>query len=75
MRILVRSVVLWAVIVALGVAGWEGYKYVEHKASSKDFATNQAAPDFLVRDQQGRPFQLSSLRGDKVLLVFYRGHH
>ena len=29
------------------------------------------APDFTLRDDQGRPFKLSSLRGKKVILYFY----
>ncbi len=33
-----------------------------------------AAPDFSLSDPEGRPVQLSSLRGRNVLLVFYRGH-
>ena len=33
-----------------------------------------AAPDFTLTDQHGQPLTLSSLRGRKVVLVFYRGH-
>ena len=32
------------------------------------------APDFTVKDQNGNPFQLSALRGRRVLLIFYRGY-
>ncbi|MCI4365706.1 MAG: peroxiredoxin [Thermoplasmata archaeon] len=31
----------------------------------------QAAPDFVAPDQDGKPFQLSSLRGSPVVLYFY----
>ncbi len=34
----------------------------------------QPAPDFTAIDADGRPFQLSSLAGQPVLLKFYRGH-
>ena len=37
-------------------------------------AAGQPAPDFSLRDQNGQPLRLSSLRGHRVLLVFYRGH-
>lgn len=34
----------------------------------------EAAPDFTLPDQQGKPVKLSELRGQPVLLVFYRGY-
>jgi mycoredoxin-dependent peroxiredoxin len=74
MKKLLVPICLWSLIVASGVVCWEGYKYFKHMASSHDFPANQPAPDFVVKDQEGRPFQLSSAHGDRVLLVFYRGH-
>ena len=37
-------------------------------------ATHQAAPDFTLIDAGGAPFTLSSQRGHKVVLYFYRGY-
>jgi cytochrome oxidase Cu insertion factor (SCO1/SenC/PrrC family) len=37
-------------------------------------ATGKLAPDFTLKDQNGNNFRLSSLRGKRVLLIFYRGH-
>lgn len=35
----------------------------------------EAAPDFILEDQDGTPVTLSAFRGEKdVVLVFYRGH-
>lgn len=35
----------------------------------------EAAPDFVLEDQDGKPVQLSAYRGKKsVVLVFYRGY-
>lgn len=34
---------------------------------------NEPAPDFTLDDEQGKPFTLSSRRGQKILLVFYPG--
>jgi len=38
------------------------------------FASLEPAPDFTLNDQDGKPFTLSSLRGARVVLVFYRGY-
>lgn len=37
-------------------------------------ATGKLAPDFRLRDQNSNYVTLSSLRGSKVLLMFYRGY-
>jgi len=34
----------------------------------------EAAPDFKLSDQNGHAVRLSSARGAKVVLVFYRGY-
>ncbi len=34
----------------------------------------QQAPDFTLVDQNGRTVTLSAARGEKVVLVFYRGY-
>jgi cytochrome oxidase Cu insertion factor (SCO1/SenC/PrrC family) len=36
-------------------------------------AVGQPAPDFRLVDQNGKRVVLSALRGEKVVLVFYRG--
>jgi cytochrome oxidase Cu insertion factor (SCO1/SenC/PrrC family) len=42
-------------------------------APVKPPAAGQAAPDFRLADQNGKPVRLSAARGRKVVLVFYRG--
>jgi cytochrome oxidase Cu insertion factor (SCO1/SenC/PrrC family) len=37
-------------------------------------AEGKPAPDFALKDQFGRTVRLNSLRGKRVLLIFYRGH-
>jgi len=37
-------------------------------------ATGQIAPDFTLKDQDGKDFRLSDQRGHWVLLFFYRGY-
>jgi peroxiredoxin len=37
-------------------------------------AIGQQAPDFTLRDQNGKAVSLSAAHGRKVVLVFYRGY-
>jgi len=37
-------------------------------------AEGQPAPDFTLKDQNGRDFHLAAHGGQRLLLVFYRGH-
>jgi len=37
-------------------------------------AVGQIAPDFTLKDQDGKEFKLSEQRGHWVLLFFYRGY-
>jgi cytochrome oxidase Cu insertion factor (SCO1/SenC/PrrC family) len=37
-------------------------------------AEGKPAPSFTLKDQHGKDFRLSSLRGKRVLLIFYRGY-
>jgi hypothetical protein len=37
-------------------------------------AEGKPAPEFTLQDQQGKTFRLASMRGKRVLLIFYRGY-
>lgn len=37
-------------------------------------AAGKLAPDFTLTDQKGKSLRLSSLRGKRVLLIFFRGY-
>ncbi len=37
-------------------------------------AAGKPAPNFTLKDQHGKIFRLGSLRGERVLLIFYRGY-
>jgi thioredoxin-dependent peroxiredoxin len=37
-------------------------------------ALGQPAPDFTLRDQNGKAISLSAARDHKIVLVFYRGY-
>jgi cytochrome oxidase Cu insertion factor (SCO1/SenC/PrrC family) len=68
-----RKVFLSAVFLFLLAAGWVAWKMILPKPQSS-FTDLQSAPDFALNDQDGKPFTLSSLRGSRVVLVFYRGY-
>ena len=37
-------------------------------------AEGKLAPDFTLKDEHGKTFHLASTRGQRVLLIFYRGY-
>jgi cytochrome oxidase Cu insertion factor (SCO1/SenC/PrrC family) len=37
-------------------------------------AEGKPAPNFVLKDENGKAFRLVSLRGQRVLLLFYRGY-
>jgi hypothetical protein len=37
-------------------------------------AEGKPAPNFVLKDENGKTFRLVSLRGQRVLLLFYRGY-
>ena len=65
-----RKILLTTLLLAAAFVAW---KMVLPKPQSA-FASLQPAPDFTLNDQDGKPFTLSSLRGSRVVLVFYRGY-
>jgi cytochrome oxidase Cu insertion factor (SCO1/SenC/PrrC family) len=68
-KILIGLAVVVVVLLAVIAAGL----YVYPKAQIAN-VTHQAAPDFTLRDAAGQDFTLSSQRGHKVVLYFYRGY-
>lgn len=50
--------------------GWQGLAGGQVTTDRAAGAANQAAADFRLTDQDGRPFRLSQLRGKLVLLFF-----
>jgi cytochrome oxidase Cu insertion factor (SCO1/SenC/PrrC family) len=67
------------IFIAIGVllaafaifVGFALYHYPKARIVS---ASQQTAPDFTLRDANGKDFTLSSLHGHKVVLYFYRGY-
>jgi peroxiredoxin Q/BCP len=70
----VRRMSLWLVlaICATGIsADAQSHPYPEPQVAS---AVGSSTPDFTLTDQDGKSLTLSSLRGQWVLLFFYRGY-
>ena len=59
------------IILGLGVAFIIAIRLPKPQMASVEGKT---APDFTLKDQDGQSLQLSSLRGSRVLLIFYRGY-
>jgi cytochrome oxidase Cu insertion factor (SCO1/SenC/PrrC family) len=68
-----RKIVLSIFVLFLLAVGFLGWKMILPKPQSS-FARLQAAPDFTLNDQDGQSFTLSSQRGSRIVLVFYRGY-
>jgi peroxiredoxin len=59
------------IIAAAASAFPQSHPYPQPQIGS---AVGAVAPDFTLRDQDGKSFTLSTLRGQWVLLFFYRGY-
>ena len=68
-RILITVAIVVAVLA--GLLAVQLYHYPKAQIAS---ATHQPAADFTLTDAEGKPFTLSSQRGHKVVLYFYRGY-
>jgi cytochrome oxidase Cu insertion factor (SCO1/SenC/PrrC family) len=58
-------------LVVVAAVAFQLYVYPKAQISS---ATHRPVPDFTLRDANGKDFTLSSQRGHKVVLYFYRGY-
>jgi cytochrome oxidase Cu insertion factor (SCO1/SenC/PrrC family) len=68
-----RKILLTALSLLLLAAALVAWLMILPKPQSS-FTSLEPAPDFTLNDQDGKPFTLSSLRGSRVVLVFYRGY-
>ena len=75
-RMKVLRIALLGAVLALGT-GWAVPAPGQEGAqpATPTLTAGQPAPDFLLYDQEGKPVRLSGLRGQKVLLVFYKGYY
>jgi peroxiredoxin len=65
------SICLAIALLATSIAAGQAHPYPKPQVDS---AVGGVAPDFTLKDQDGKEFTLSSQRGHWVLLFFYRGY-
>jgi cytochrome oxidase Cu insertion factor (SCO1/SenC/PrrC family) len=63
--------VVLLIVVVLGLLFLHAIRVPKPQIAS---AEGKPAPDFTLKDQNGHDFTLSSLHGNPVLLIFYRGY-
>lgn len=66
-----KSRILFFFLISSALAFGQGKPYPKAQTPS---AAGQIAPDFTLKDQEGKDFRLSEQRGHSVLLYFYRGY-
>jgi len=66
-----KSWIVFFLLISAPVAFSQGKPYPKPQTPA---AVEQMAPDFTLKDQDGKDFRLSDQRGHSVLLYFYRGY-
>lgn len=66
-----RSILLSTLLLSGLLTGAQTHPYPKPQVAS---AEGKSAPDFTLKDQDGKEFKLSGQRGHWVLLFFYRGY-
>jgi hypothetical protein len=68
-------VAAWLVFLA-GLGGWIGLRNVGKIPGTASVAVGERAPDFMLKDQDGKDLRLSDLTDKgRVVLVFFRGRY
>lgn len=68
-----RSIVLLAAAATLSISA-AVTPTLAAPVAARPPKVGELAPDFKLADQKGRAVTLSAARGEKVVLVFYRGY-
>jgi len=69
------KVAAWLVFLA-GLGGWIELRNVGKISGSPSVAVGDRAPDFMLKDQDGKDLRLSDLTDQgRVVLVFFRGRY
>ena len=66
-----KNWIVFFLLIATALTFGQGKPYPKAQTPA---AEGQMAPDFTLKDQDGKDFRLSDQRGHSVLLYFYRGY-
>ena len=68
-------VAAWLVFLAV-LGGWIGFRFVGKIPGTPGVAVGDRAPDFMLKDQNGKDLRLSDLTDQgRVVLIFFRGKY
>ncbi|HVE39519.1 MAG TPA: peroxiredoxin family protein [Planctomycetota bacterium] len=69
------KVAAWLIFVA-GLGGWIGLRFVGKIPGTPGVAVGDRAPDFMLKDQDGKDLRLSDLTDQgRVVVIFFRGKY
>jgi cytochrome oxidase Cu insertion factor (SCO1/SenC/PrrC family) len=71
---MLKKILIGLGVVVVILAGFTVASLYAYPKAQITRASQQVAPDFTLRDASGQDFTLSSQRGHKVVLYFYRGY-
>jgi cytochrome oxidase Cu insertion factor (SCO1/SenC/PrrC family) len=71
---MLKKILIGIGVVVLILAAFVAFGLYHYPKAQIVSASKRPAPDFTLKDASGQDFTLSSLRGHKAVLFFYRGY-
>ena len=71
---MLKKVLIGVALLVVALAAFFAFALYHYPKAQIASATQQPAPDFTLPDAEHNPFTLSSQRGHRVVLYFYRGY-
>jgi cytochrome oxidase Cu insertion factor (SCO1/SenC/PrrC family) len=71
---MLKKILIGVGVIVLVLAAFVAFALYHYPKAQVVSASNRQAADFTLKDANGQDFTLSSLRGHKAVLYFYRGY-
>ena len=71
---MLKKILIGVGVLVLALAAFVAFALYQYPKAQVVNASNREAADFTLKDANGVDFTLSSLRGHKAVLYFYRGY-